>query len=235
MPLVIVIVVALAIILWATQGSAEQQKVSRARQHNMRKTDAHREKIVMTSYLLKGLSFDEAFEATQKHIVELGYEPCIPRNEYDTDIGYEDTNGWVDDIDTLENIYELRLITSSSTKKKYAVAYDSEIVKKRREMYRKWNREHPNEPQLTDEVLYQNFPKSESEYLADLSSMTFKMGAIPVGSYVTHPGYGTCEVVALNFDPSGLSGTYTLKVVQTGQTVNHIRIGDPALQRVGRG
>jgi hypothetical protein len=154
------------------------------------------------------MAFDEAYEATLKEIVSLGYEPCIPRDAYgkrsktsvfDKAPSYGSETSWVENPER----------------------YDSSLVKTRK---RNFNGD--------DKRVYKNFPKTHYEYELDLKRSSLRAKTIEKGQFITHPEYGTCEVLGYNYGILGTSGTYKVRVLKTGETVNTIKIGDSRIRHV---
>lgn len=217
MPLVFAVLIIIVIVLNAKDSKKRAYKNSASYEKNKRKTNAKLEQKTMDMYMKHGYSAEEAFRKSYEDMVSAGFEPCIPRSAYGKN--------------------------SSYCKGKYGFDpeyYDSYLVRDRRKDIREeWRREHPSEEMLSEEEVerrvYRNFPKNNSQYIADIKRRGNRTQAEPIGTFIIYPGLGTCEILAHNWVGDGsLSGTYTLKVLKTGKVVTHVRIGDTKIRRQGQ-
>ena len=152
-------------------------------------------------------------------MVAAGYDPCIPRDAYQPNSSscFHPRGGGV-------------------------MAFDSFYVKQRREAaVEEWLHIHPDKTiddvpyDEIDDVVYDNFPRSDAEFAHGMKRLTIKTQALPVGTFIIYPGLGTCKILEHNWFGNGaLGGTYTLKVLKTGETVTHVRIGDEKIRKQGQ-
>lgn len=217
MPLVFAVLIMIVVFLNAKDSKKRAYKNSASYEKNRRKTNAKLEQRTMDTYMKHGYSADEAFKKSYEDMVLAGFEPCIPRSAYGKNSSYcEGKYGFDPEY------------------------YDSYLVRDRREdAQEEWRLEHPREDMLSDEEIerrvYQNFPKNNSQYIADIKRRGVRAQAKPVGTFIIYPGLGTCEILAHNWMGDGASGgTYTLKVLKTGEVVTHVRIGDSRIRTQGQ-
>lgn len=214
MPLVIIAIIVIALLVHSKESNQRNAQLSGAEEHNRRKTNARLEHSTLDTYMKHGYSFKDAFDQTYKDMIAAGYEPCIPREAYsDNKNGKESSRCRVD-----------------------VEKYDSFWVQRRREYaWEEWDQRHPGvkaSPEEIDRITYDHYPTTKSEYSRDIRRSSMRLKAEPVGSFVTYPGLGTCEVIAHNWIGDGTyGGTYTLRVLKTGAIVTHIRIGDRGIVR----
>lgn len=212
MPLVFAVLVIIVLFLNANDYNKNREKETSIYAKEGRKTNAILEQKIMHEYMMQGLSADEAFRKSYEDIVKAGYEPCIPRSAYSTN--------------------------SSRMKYHDPQYFDSWLVKDRRKDYtEEWKNTHPGEDigkhrEEIEERVYLDFPKNEAEYIRDIKTRAKRNQAEPIGAYIIYPGLGTCEVLAHNWIGDGyFGGTYTLKVLKTGQIVSFVKIGDKKISR----
>ena len=215
MPLVFAVLIMLVIVLNAKDDNKRRNTQSAIYAKDGRKTNAAFEQKTMDSYMKQGLSADDAFRRSYEDMVKTGYEPCIPRDAYDEDSS--------------------RCVLKSSFNPQ---DFDSFLVKRRREDYTEdWKIANPGKNpweyrEEIEERVYHNFPKNEAEYIRDVKTRANRKQAEPVGAYIIYPGLGTCEILAHNWIGDGyFGGTYTLKVLKTGQIVSFVKIGDKKISR----
>ena len=215
MPLVIAVLVIIVIVLNVRDGNKRAGRQASLYARDGRKTNAALEQKIMDTYMKQGLSADEAFQRSYEDMISLGYEPCIPREAY----------GKNSSICVMKHRFNPR-------------DFDSWLVRDRRaDITKEWAREHPGENAVEHEeeierLVYQNFPTSQGAYIRDVKRRANRAKAVPVGQFIIYPGLGTCEVIAHNWIKDGLfGGTYTLKVLKTGQIVTFVQIGDSKIQR----
>lgn len=215
MPLVFAVLIIAVLLLNAKDFNKEQEKKSALYAKDGRKTNAALEQKIMDTYMKHGLSADEAFQKSYEDIVKAGYEPCIPRDAY----------GKNSSCCVLKHSFNPR-------------DFDSSLVRSRRkDITEEWRKLHPNEDvwEHRDEIekqVYEGFPQNEYEYVYDIKRRTMRMKAEPIGTFIVYPGLGTCEILAHNWIGDGyFGGTYTLKVLKTGQVVSYVKIGDKKISR----
>lgn len=211
MPLVFAVVVIIWLFVVCHDKNKEQTRENANYEESRRKTNAEKERLVLDSYMKQGLTLREAHEATQKEMIRLGYDPCIPINAYGKDFFGRDV------------VYggETSYIPQGAGK------FDSYEVKTRKELLRQ------NGRQATDADVYNNFPTNNYEYVQDLKRQTLQFQSIPVGEWITYPGYGTLEILGYEYSPFNPSkGYYKAKVIKTGEIVTTIKIGDKSIRQI---
>lgn len=212
MPLIIAVVAIVWFFVVIHDKQKDYNRDSANREKMMRKTNSYLERETLDKFLREGMTFDEAYNATVSEMVKLGFDPCIPREAYGKKYCgvNEPINGetsWVD----------------------APGRFDSDTVKRRRdeECGTGYHGRTTN-----PSGVYSNFPTNEFEYKQDLKRSTLKLQAIEKGKFFIYPGYGTCEVIGYNFNTFGTKGTYTVRVVKTGEIVHTIRIGDSKIRHM---
>lgn len=223
MPLVIAVLVILVLIFNAKDSNKNNARQSAIREKDRRKTNARLEQRTLDMYMKHGYSFDEAFRKSYEDMIAAGYDPCIPRDAYSK-------NG--------DGIQSSFCGYSFFEPQKF----DSFWVQQRREeAERQWQRSHPGthlvdaDPNVIEAMVYERFPTTEAQYLHDIKRSTELAKAEPVGTFIIYPGLGTCEILAHNWIGDGAAGgTYTLKVLKTGQVVTCVRIGDNKIRKQGQ-
>lgn len=212
MPLIIAVVAIIVFFVCMRDNNKEYNRTSANYEKSRRKTNAVREQEVLDGFLRQGMTFAEAYSATQKHMYELGFEPCIPKSAY----------YGVKESDASSQRTETSCIFDRPVE-----WYDSDAVKRRREQIKSEGRTP------TEEEVYACFPKNNAEYLAELKIRTVKAQAIPVGECFIFPGYGTVEVLSHDLSSASFGkGYYKAKVLRTGEIVR-IKIGDNRIRRMG--
>lgn len=221
MPLVFAVLIILVLYFNLRDSKEKNIRLSAMREKDRRKTNARLEHKILDTYMKHGYSFDKAFRQAYQDMVNAGYEPCIPREAYKKNRNGEESS-WC-------GVYGTDV-----------ERYDSLWVQQRREhAENEWQKSHPGEPFTSDEKIeamtYSHFPTSEYSYLHDIKRVSMQSKALPIGSYLIYPGLGTCEILAHNWiGDSTLGGTYTLKVLKTGEIVTHVKIGDDRIRRQGQ-
>ena len=223
MPLIIAVLIILVVIVSARESNKKNATQSAIREKDRRKTNAKLEHHILDTYMKHGYSFDKAFRQAYQDMIDAGYEPCIPRDAYKNREGIESSSCGIYGGDDVER-------------------YDSFWVRQRREnAKREWQQSHPGVPitkarrEDIDKLTYGNFPTTEFAYLHDIKRSTEIAKAEPVGTFIIYPGLGTCEILAHNWIGDGAAGgTYTLKVLKTGQIVSYVRIGDGKIRKQGQ-
>ena len=222
MPLIIAVLIIIVAVVCIRDSNKENSKQAAIREKDRRKTNAKLEHRTLDNYMKHGYSFDESFTKTYKDMIDAGYQPCIPRSAYHNREGVESSSCGRNGGNDVER-------------------YDSFWVQQRRdEAERRWQQLHPGThiihatQEEIDAMTYDNFPDSEYQYLQDIKRRTARINAEPIGTFIIYPGLGTCEVLAHNWDITGTRGTYTLKVLQTGAIISHIKIGDKQITRQGQ-
>lgn len=224
MPLVFAVLVILVVIFNIKDSNKNNAKQSAIHEKDRRKTNARLEHRILDTYMKHGYSFNDAFKKAYEDMIAAGYDPCIPREAYDKNSDDVESSycGYFNGCDVAR--------------------YDSFWVKQRRDRAKKqWLQSHPGAhicdatTEEIDALTYDNFPTTEFQYLHDIKRSTVRASAEPVGTFIIYPGLGTCEVLAHNWIGDGaMGGTYTLRVLKTGETVTHVRIGDSKITKQGQ-
>ena len=221
MPLVIAVLVIIVLIFNVKDSSKNNARQSAIREKDRRKTNARLEQRVLDMYMKYGYSFDEAFRKSYEDMIAAGYEPCIPRDAYS-----KNRDG------TQSSYCGYHFFEPQK--------FDSFWVQRRRKYAEEeWQQLHPGvhiseaPPEEIDRLTYSNYPTTEATYLHDIEHCASRASAEPVGTFIIYPGLGTCEVLAHNWIGCSASGTYTLKVLKTGEVVTHVKIGDSKIRRQG--
>lgn len=212
MPLIIGVVLIIWIFVVVHDKNKDQNRKNANYEKARRKTNAEKERIVLDGYMKQGMTLAEAYEATKAEMIRLGYEPCIPLNAYGTDLyGRKE-------IHTGE---ETSYLEAESNR------FDSDEVKTRKRLLEKSGK------QSTDENVYSGFPNNNVEFEQNLKRQTLQFQSIPVGEWITYPGYGTLEILGYEYSTLNTSkGYYKAKVIKTGEIVTTIEIGDKSIRRV---
>ncbi|MBQ7171916.1 MAG: hypothetical protein IJR89_06545 [Clostridia bacterium] len=214
MPLIIAVVAIVVFFVVIHDKQKDYNRDSANREKMMRKTNSYLERETLDGFLREGMAFDEAYSATMSEMVKQGYDPCIPKEAY----GKQDAVG----CDSVPLRGETSWVDNPGK-------YDSDTVKRRRD-------EHYGDARFVNRTntsdIYNNFPTNEFEYSQDLKRSTLKLQAIEKGKFFIYPGYGTCEVIGHNYNTFGTKGTYTVRVVKTGEIVHTIRIGDNKIRHM---
>ena len=223
MPLVIAVLVILVLIFNAKDSNKNDARQSAIRERDRRKTNAALEQRTLDMYMKHGYSFDEAFRKSYEDMIASGYDPCIPRDAYSKNCDGTQSSfcGY--------NFFEPE-------------KFDSFWVRKRREDAEKqWQQSHPGvhiskaPREEIEQLTYVNYPTTEAAYLHDIKRSTMRHQAEPIGTFIIYPMLGTCEILAHNWIGDGAAGgTYTLKVLKTGQTVTWVKIGDSKIRKQGK-
>ena len=223
MPLVIAVLVILVLIFNAKDSNKNNARQSAIRERDRRKTNAVLEQRTLDMYMKHGYSFDEAFRKSYEDMIATGYDPCIPRDAYS-----KNRDG------TQSSFCGYSFFEPEK--------FDSFWVRQRREdAKRQWQQSHPGvhiskaSREEIERLTYVNYPTTEFAYLHDIKRSTELAKAEPVGTFIIYPGLGTCEILAHNWIGDGATGgTYTLRVLKTGQIVSYIKIGDSRIRKQGQ-
>ncbi len=162
------------------------------------------------AYMEHGYSLEDAFRESYADMYAAGFEPCVPRGVYSC-------------VGAPRNIGD----------------YDSKWTKHRQSFAREmWLIEHPgcSIDQASDQELYaltyDDFPTFEFTVTQEKNLMKLWGQALPIGTFIIYPGLGTCEILAHKWRRQGrLGGTYVLKVLRTGKTVDHVAIDSEGIVR----
>ena len=219
MPLIIAVLIIIVLFLNAKDSKKWNDRQSSIREKDCRKTNARLEQKIMDTYMKHGYSADEAFRKSYDDMLAAGYDPCIPRNAYRAN----SSNCWEIGVGGYER-------------------FESHWVKQRREAaVQEWLSKNPGELPCNapideiDAIVYKDFPTTERAYLHDIERLRRRGQAEPIGTFIIYPGLGTCEILAHNWIGDGAAGgTYTLKVLKTGQIVSYVKIGDDKIQKQGQ-
>ena len=214
MPLIIAVIVIIVIFVWAIESNKESGRRNREHSAAARKTNAEMERSLVDKHMKHGKPFREAFQAAREDVQKAGFEPCIPMDAYRLRLGCCTDS----EVETSEcPHYE---------------QYDSAAVKHLKSDYKsqceksgkKWSKE--GEYAF---VYGSSFPTTAAQYDAYLSRSlrTHQHEAVAVGRYISYYGFGTCEVVSLDFDHA----MHTVKVLKTGE-IKQIPFGDKNITKL---
>ncbi len=208
MPLIIACIIFLALIVVLRDHNVNTNQSIANYTKNGRKTNARLERMIVDKQMRLGLTFDEAYDEAQKKIIEQGFEPCIPRSAY----GQGQFGKRV-----IDQSWETSFVYDPEQ-------YDSQLVKSRRESLQRLS------GNVSDADLYKDFPQSYAEYINDNKRLAATWRTYQRGEWFTHPKYGTVEVIDYHFGPFAGHGSYSVKVIKTGQIVHGISIDDPGIR-----
>lgn len=208
MPLIIAVLVIIVVFLSAKGFNKESERKQREYTKSIRKTNAKLELELVKKYVKCGKTLDEAINLTHSDLSLAGFEPCIPRTAYSVD------------ADTSK--------VSIYPRGHSCQDFDSKAVKSLREDFRRETKKSGTEfssntefEQQCEKYVYDNLPKTNWQYELYLTRAIRKLDAVDVGRFISYPGLGTCEVVALDYEKM----QHTVKVVKTGQ-LTKIAFGD---------
>ena len=215
MPLIIAILAIIVLCSWANSSSKEGARAQTYHDACARKTDAETERALVDKYMKTGMLFDDAFEMARSDMIKNGFDPCIPKTAYRS-------RGSID------------INTSWSTSECYRCRdYDSEAVKHIRNDY-KSECEQKGVPYSESDArryIYESgrLPKNAAQYEAylDRNLRSKRHKAVAVGKYIVYSGFGTCEVVDLDFEKS----MHTVKVLRTGEIL-HVPFGSNRITKL---
>lgn len=206
MPLIIAVLAIIVIFVVAGDTFKDSARIKGNRAEEVRKTNASLERRILDGYIKQGLSFDEAYVNSQRDVASMGFEPCIPKHCYshndkfiNTVTYYKKNNGYG---------------TSCNV-----TLFDSKAVQNRRELL--WRLGMP----LTDEEIYKDFEATEGCYMRDLGRLraTYKMK--PLGTTITHPDYGTCEIIGYVINAKRYIPVWHIVRVFSTQEIRQIPLG----------
>ena len=208
MPLIIAVLVIVVVFLSAKGFNKENNRKQREYTASIRRTNAKLECELVKKYVGDGHCLDEAIELVQKDLSANGYEPCIPKSAYRV-------SGFNVDVCDKQR-------------------FDSAAVKGLREDFHRDTKKagidfstREEFEQKCEEYIYDNLPKTNWQYERYLDLSMKKIEAVDVGRYISYPGLGTCEVIALDYDKL----QHTVKVVKTGK-ITKIAFGDKHIIRL---
>lgn len=216
MPLIFFILLIVVVLMWS-KGVFERDASSNSfAAKEVRKTNAKRELEIMDGFVKKGYSLDEARSATAKMIIQEGFSPTIPREAYEIRSTFDG------------KVYGYRT-------KLYSRQYDSAAVRQRYDRAKYiWLLTHDKGEEMPEpsyDEIYNNFPKSLSDYKYEVERDRCLIGAFPKGTLVTKPGYDVCEVVGHTEVLGGLGWNYTLKVLRTDELI-HVSFKDTSIKKL---
>ena len=202
MPLIIVVLVIIVVFLNATGNTKNSERQLRTYTAAIRKTNAKLELKLVQKYYDRGKETeDRAIEQGKAELIELGFEPCIPRNTYRVDSHNKQ-------IYVYHSTYDYQRFDSDAVRSLNA------DFKRQNEKSRRQFSSNEDFEIAREEYVYKDFPGTISEYKQYQRLSARKLDAISIGSFVSYPGLGTCEVVDLDFELL----QQTLKSVKTGET-----------------
>lgn len=214
MPLIIVVLVIVVAFLNAKDFKKKTDRKRQGYTAAIRKTNAELELKLVNKYVNSGKTLYEAVNLTQSDLLLAGFEPCIPRTSYSVNT----------------NTGEVSIYPRGHS----CQDFDSEVVKSLREDFAretsksgvKFSSREKFEEQC-EKYVYDNLPKTNFQYELYLARAISKFDAIDVGKFISYPGLGFCEVVALDYEKM----QHTVKVVKTGQ-LTEIAFGDKHIIRL---
>lgn len=171
-----------------------------------RKTDAIREQEILDGFMKQGYTFDEAYQKTLEECPQRGIQPCIPKHEY----GYGKLT---------------HLLNGFTSYCEEPERFDSEEVKRRREEAKR------NRKPIGSSEIYREFPKDQAAYKQQLKKEAVQVTLVKKGGCLVHPLYETCQVIDYDLSPDGTSGSYVVKQLSTGKTLQ-IDIKDKRIRKV---
>ena len=206
MPLIIVVLIIIVVVL-NTQGSLKETNRKRREYTNsIRRTNAELELKLINQHIQSGSSLEQAFNLAHSDLARLNFEPCIPQSALSLYEGYAVVyhryyNVAKFDSDAVRNLREDFKREAKKSDKKFATREEFD--------------------QACEAYVYSNLPQTTFEYEQYLRRSIKKLDAVAVGQYISYPGLGTCEVIALDFNTM----QHTVRAVSTGKIVK-IAIGD---------
>ncbi len=204
MPLIIAVLVIIVVFMSAGASGKEADRKRRQYTAAIRKTNAVLEYELVKKYMDDGLSLDEAIESAQSDLLGSGFEPCIPKTDWHQRLTYSEYI--VDDVERHDSdaVRHLREQFRIETKHSGIKFSDNEEFKKKCNKY-----------------VYDNMPETQWQYEQQLVLSRKRLQAVAVGRYISVTGFGTCEVIALDYNKL----LHTVKVLKTGQIIK-IPFGD---------
>ena len=215
MPLIIVVLIIIVIFINAKDGSINNERKRREYTKSIRKTNAKLELKLVQQFYNRGENTDDrAIELARAELINQGFEPCIPRDAFRVDeydrciyVYHQSYNYQRFDSHAVSSLNEDFETQTDKTRIKFASQEEFE--------------------QKQEEYVYNNLPKTIAEYQRYLRLSITRSQAIRVGNFLSYPGLGTCEVIALDYDRL----QHTVKVIQTGE-IRKIAFGDKRIIRL---
>lgn len=213
MPLIIIVLAIIVIFLTARDSNINSQRKQDRYTAEIRKTNAKLEfELVEKFYNQDGCAKDDAIEKAKEELIKLGFEPCIPKSAYRLDSGSICVYGYGYDCQKLDS-HAVR-----SLNKDFKTRADAANIKFA-------SQEEFDKKQ--EEYVYNNLPKTIEEYEHYLHLSIERSKAVRVGNFLSYPGLGTCEVIALDYDRL----QHTVKVISTGE-IKQIPFADKRIIRL---
>lgn len=218
MLLIIAVLIIIVVLSCAKNSNKELMRRNREYTAAARKTNAKMERDLVDHYMKHGKSFNDAFESARQDMLAAGYEPCIPREAYKP-------RHWTATLNSGAKYPETSECPDYDK-------YDSQAVKNLRSDYRmqcekkdvKWSKNDEDAYVFSDRL--PTTPAQYSVYL-DRSIKTHQYESVAIGKYISYPGFGTCEVIDLDFEHS----MHTVKVLKTGK-IKRIPFGDKNITKL---
>ena len=214
MPLIIVVLIIIVVFINTKDKTNNNEIKRREYTASIRKTNAKLELELVQQFYRLDQNEDRSIELAKAELINRGFEPCIPRNAYVISSfgncvyvygrGYDCRNF---DSRAVRSLREDFSIMSNKLRTQFASQEEFE--------------------QKQEEYVYNNLPKTISEYKRYLTLSIARLDAIGVGSLLSYPGLGTCEVVALDYKIR----QHTVKVLSTGE-IKKIPFSDKRIIRL---
>lgn len=201
MPLIIIVLIIIVIFMTAKDGLINNERKRREYTESIRKTNAKLELKLVQQFYNRGENTDDrAIELARAELTNQGFEPCIPRDAFRVD-GYDRC------IYVYHRSYDYQRFDS------HAVRSLNEEFKRQSNKARVSFSSQEEFEQKQEEYVYGNLPQTIAEYEMYLRLSMARLEAVSVGNFLSYPGLGTCEVIALDYDRL----QHTVKVVNTGE------------------
>ena len=199
MPLIIAVLIVIVLIVSVKESKREDNRKSRYNTTALLKTNASLEREIMDSFIKRGIGFNEAFDMAVSKIVELGYEPCIPKTAYKGDGSETYYSSIVIDVDQYNSAaVRHRLYQYNNFKKKMGHFFTDAVT--------------------YDEYVYDNFYTCSLAYDRDKNG-TLASELWALDDYVVNSRLGTCKVVGYVVGKLGIPIYYQIKVLKTGEII----------------
>ena len=215
MPLIIAVLIIIVIFMSAKDRTINSERKRREYTAAIRKTNTKLElKLVQQFYNRGENTKDRAIELAKAELINQEFEPCIPRDAFRV-------NAFDHCIYVYDRGYDYRRFDS------HAVRSLNEEFKRQADKAGINFASQEEFERKQEEYVYNNLPKTNAEYEGYLQLNMARLKAVRVGNFISYPGLGTCEVIALDYDRL----QHTVKVVGTGE-VKEIAFTDKRIIRL---
>lgn len=213
MPLIIAVLIIIVIFMTAKDSTINNERKRRQYTAAIRKTNAKLElKLVQQFYNHGENTKDRAIDLARVELVKRGFEPCIPLDTFRIERGC---------IYVYHRSYDYQRFDSHAVR-----GLNEQFKRESREARREFSSQEEFE-RLQEEYVYSKLPKTIAEYEGHLFLSMERLKAVPVGNFLSYPGWGTCEVIALDYDRL----QHTVRVVNTGE-IKKIAFADKRIIRL---